>query len=370
VPVKAIIVGGGIMGLCSAWALCRAGHRVTLYEQGPIPNPLASSCDQHRVIRYPYGAMTGYARMVPLAYAAWDRLWADLGRRHYQETGTLVIARKDDAWVRASYDCLSAMAVPVETWQPAELAHRLPFLGFGSDEWGLYTPSGGLLFAERILRDLADHLKAHGAELCPSTAVREIDPARAAVRLTDGRQDSADQLIVTAGPWTARLLPSLAGRITPSRQVAVYLEPPADQLAAWRKAPTLLDQFEDATGGFYAIPPVGGTSLKVGDHGFSLRGDPDREREPTNEETEAALTGTRKRIVGFERYRVGSAKTCFYSVSAGERFIVEPVEQAWVLAGFSGHGFKFSAVIGEMLASTLAGERTPAALTAWAAGRA
>jgi glycine/D-amino acid oxidase-like deaminating enzyme len=366
--VKAIIVGGGIMGLCTAWALLRAGHRPVLYEQAAIPNPLASSCDQHRLIRYTYGAMTGYARMVGEAYAAWERLWADLGRRHYQETGTLLIARADDAWVRASLDCLTAMALPVETWQTDQLARRLPFLDFGSADWALYTPGGGVLFAERILRDLADHLTAHGAELHGSTAVREIDPARAAVRLADGRQDSADRLIVTAGPWTARLLPALAKRITPSRQVAVYLEPPAEQLAPWRAAPAVLDQLEAARGGFYALPPVGGTALKVGDHAFSLRGDPDREREPGADEIEAALAGARTRLVGFERYRVNGAKTCFYSVTEGERFIAEPIEQAWVLAGFSGHGFKFGAVIGEALAETLNGRRTPAALTAWAAG--
>ena len=366
--MKAIIVGGGIMGLCTAWALLRAGHRPVLYEQGPIPNPLASSCDQHRVIRYTYGAMTGYARMVGEAYAAWERLWADLGRRHYQETGTLLVARADDDWLHASLDCLTAMAVPVETWQPSELAHRLPFLDFGSAGWALYTPSGGVLFAERILRDLADHLNAHGAELHESTAVRAIDPARATVRLADGRQDAADRLIVTAGPWTARLLPSLAPRITPSRQVAIYLEPPAGQLAAWRAAPVVLDQFEAAQGGYYALPPVGGTSLKLGDHSFSLRGDPDREREPTSDEVEAALAVARRWLVGFERYRVAGAKTCFYSVTEGERFIAEPVEQAWVLAGFSGHGFKFGAVIGEALAETLDGRRSPVALTGWAAG--
>jgi glycine/D-amino acid oxidase-like deaminating enzyme len=50
--VRVIIVGGGIMGLCTAWALQRAGHRAALYEQGPIPNPLASSTDHHRLIRY------------------------------------------------------------------------------------------------------------------------------------------------------------------------------------------------------------------------------------------------------------------------------------------------------------------------------
>ena len=59
--MRVIVIGGGIMGLCSAWALRRAGHEPVLYEQGPIPNPLASSCDEHRLTRFTYGAMTGYA---------------------------------------------------------------------------------------------------------------------------------------------------------------------------------------------------------------------------------------------------------------------------------------------------------------------
>ena len=78
----------------------------------------------------------------------------------------------------------------------------------------------------------------------------------------------------------------------------------------------------------------------------------------------------RIRLAGFERYRVLSARTCFYSIAEDERFVVEPIERAWVLAGFSGHGFKFGAVVGEMLARTVAGDLVPAALTDWAAGRA
>jgi glycine/D-amino acid oxidase-like deaminating enzyme len=368
--LKTIIIGGGIIGLCSAWALRRFGHQVVLYEQGPIPNPLGSSCDQHRLIRYTYGGMTGYARMVALAYAVWQRLWDDLGRSHYRETGTLAIAREHDDWVRQSQQCLADMAVPFETWQPDEIAARLPFLDMGSARYALYTPSGGVLFAERILGDLADHLRARGAAVHTATPVQDVDPARATVRLEGGRGDSADLLIVAAGPWTRRLLPAMAARITPSRQVAAYLEPPAELIEAWRRAPAVLDQVEAAEGGFYAVPPVDGTGLKVGDHGFSLQGDPDREREPTGEDIRAALAAARTRLVGFERYRVQGARTCFYSVAEAERFIVEPVERAWVLAGFSGHGFKFGAVIGEMLAATVDGARTPAEVTDWAAGRA
>jgi glycine/D-amino acid oxidase-like deaminating enzyme len=368
--LRTIIVGGGIMGLCSAWALQRAGHQVVLYEQGPIPNPLGSSHDQHRLIRYAYGAMTGYARMVAQAYAAWQRLWDDLGRSHYRETGMLVIAREPDDWVRQSRACLADLAVPFEIWQADQIAKRLPFLALGAARYALYTPSGGVLFAERILRDLADHLRAKGAVLRTATPVRDLDPARAAVRLEGGREDAADALIVAAGPWVPRLLPAMAARITPSRQIAVYLEPPAEHIEAWRSAPMVVDQLEFAKGGFYAVPPVGGTALKIGDHGFSLRGQPDREREPTEEDLAAALTVARIRLTAFERYRVQGARTCFYSVTADERFIAEPIERAWVLAGFSGHGFKFGAVIGEMLATTLDGARAPAAMTAWAAGRA
>ena len=166
------------------------------------------------------------------------------------------------------------------------------------------------------------------------------------------------------------MLPAMAARITPSRQVAAYLQPPAELLEAWCRAPAVLDQVEAAKGGFYAVPPVDGTALKIGDHGFSLRGQPDLEREPTGEDLATALTVARTRLVGFERYRVQGARTCFYSVAEAERFIALPLERGWVLAGFSGHGFKFGAVIGEMLAQTVEGACTPSAFTDWAAGRA
>ena len=132
----------------------------------------------------------------------------------------------------------------------------------------------------------------------------DVDTERLAVRTADGRTDAADALVVAAGPWTPRLLPALRGRVTPSRQVALYLEPPPDLLAAWRAAPAVLDQFEAARGGF-AVPPVDGTRLKVGDHVFTLRGEPDAEREPTEADRTQTMTVARSRLVGFERYRAG-----------------------------------------------------------------
>jgi glycine/D-amino acid oxidase-like deaminating enzyme len=366
--MRVIIVGGGIMGLCTAWALCRSGHEPVLYEQGPIPNPLASSCDEHRLTRFTYGSMTGYARMVHEAHAAWNRLWADLGERHFHPTGTLVVARDQDGWVDASRRCLETMALPVEIWAPGELAARMPFLRFAGARSALFTPTGGVLFAERILRSLGQWLRQQGVPLHANTPVADVDTERATMRTAAGVTDRADAMVVAAGPWTPCLLPALRGRITPSRQVALYLEPPADLRASWRAAPAVLDQIEAARGGCYAVPPVGGTRLKMGDHAFTLRGQPDLERTPSESERDEALVSVRARLVDFERYRVVEARTCFYSVAQDERFIALPLGRAWVLAGFSGHGFKFGAALGEAIAAALSGERPAAAITAWAAG--
>jgi glycine/D-amino acid oxidase-like deaminating enzyme len=367
--MRVIVVGGGIMGLCTAWALHRAGHEPALFEQGPLPNPLASSTDQHRLIRFTYGAMSGYARMVHEAYGAWRRLFADLGRSHYRPTGTLAVAREEGGWVADSARCLQDLGVALERWSAADLERRLPFLDLAGARYALFTPSGGALFAERILRDLVGHLGARGVVLHEQAPVREVDPARALIRTEGGCEHRADLLVIAAGPWAPQLLPALAGRVTPSRQVAVYLEPPDDLLPAWQAAPMLLDQIEATAGGFYAVPPVDGTALKVGDHGFSLRGHPDRERAPTPHEVAAICALARTRLRDFERYRVSAARTCFYAVAAQERFIAERCEQAWVLAGFSGHGFKFGALIGERIAAAIGGELGADALTAWAAGQ-
>lgn len=367
--MRVIVVGAGIMGLCTAWALHRGGHEAVLYEQSErIPNPLASSTDQHRLIRYTYGAMTGYARMVRDAHAAWDRLWADLGRSHYRPTGTLVIAHELDDWVEASVGDLEEHGLPYERWTSGELASRLPFLRLSSARFALFTPTGGVLFAARILEDLADLLSRRGVALHTHSRVVEIDPVRVSIRTENGRENRADALVIAAGPWTPDLLPALAGRVTPSRQVALYLEPPTDLRAAWATAPMLLDMIEAAAGGFYAVPPVDGTALKVGDHGFSLSGHPDRGRTPSADELATVLRLAASRLPELTRYRVLEAKTCFYSITQGERFIAERVENAWILAGFSGHGFKFGALIGERVAAALAGELAASDLAAWAAG--
>jgi len=367
--MKTLVVGGGIMGLSCASALARDGHAVTLLERGALPNPLASSVDRHRLIRYPYGAQEGYTRMVGEAFDAWERLWRNLGQCYYVETGTLALSSGADEWVGSSRVALKRCSIAHRRLGAAELEVRAPMLDPVGVTEAIYLESGGFLRAAEIVAALAAHLPTLGVSVLTQTEVVALDAGAARVVLHDGRELAADRLIVAAGPWTPKLVPALAPRVTASRQLVVYLEPPAQWARAWASAPMVLEIGADA--GFYAVPPRGAHGLKVGDHRFSLRGDPDGERAASDEEAEAIARACTRRFRDRASYRRLEAKTCFYDVSESERFLVEQAgERTWVLSGFSGHGFKFGALIGERVADALVGRVDPQTLTRWAAGSA
>ena len=338
---------------------------MTLFEQSDLPNPRSSSYDAHRLIRDAYGAERGYTAMVQQAWRAWERLWEDLGQCHYVPTGTLALATKAADWTHDSRTTLEALGLPHTVLSRDETSTRFPFLNTEDVEWSLWLSSGGALLADRILESLSAHLGQRGASLHANTPVRRLDPLAGTLETEQGSWDF-DALVLAAGPWTARLWPDLASRVTPSRQVLAYAEPPPDLATAWETAPMLLDV---GSAGFYCVPPIAGTGLKIGDHTFSLQGDPDGHREAGPEEARAVFETARPRFRDFDRYRLTHPKVCFYTVEPRERFILLQRGATWIATGFSGHGFKFGPLLGEALAEALAGERDPAALEAWAAGR-
>ncbi|TCH98869.1 FAD-dependent oxidoreductase [Roseococcus sp. SYP-B2431] len=361
----ALVLGAGIMGLCTAWGLLREGYSVRVVDQAPPPNPRGSSVDHHRLIRHAYGAQAGYMRMVDSAYAAWDELWADLGEVLHVPTGVLAIDEAGGEWLRESRAALRAEGRAVTDLSAPEVTARFPYLAGDGIAGAFWCPEGGVLLAERIVAALARHVVARGAVIETARAVR-VDAAHASLVLEDGSRRSAEVLVVAAGPWIPRLLPSIGQRVTASRQVLVRLAPPPELAESFAGAPMIID----LSGGFYMVPPVAGTPLKIGDHSFSLEGDPDDpDRTPDPREAERILALARRRIPALDRFAHLGAATCFYDVEPEERFVVEKISRrAWVMSGFSGHGFKFGALLGRRLAEAIAKPELEAFLPAWAAG--
>jgi glycine/D-amino acid oxidase-like deaminating enzyme len=363
-----IVVGGGVMGLATAWGLAREGCTVELFEQGALPNPLASSFDEHRLIRHPYGDQMGYARLIDDAFAAWELVWRDIGRILYAPTGTLALTGNGADWAASSAATLAAIGRPMTELSIGELRRRFPMLDAGGVERAFWMGSGGVLFAQDIVIALAEHLARDSrVRLHPRTPVQSVDLDHGRIVTASGAVHEGDIVIVAAGAWAGRLLPEVAKRLVPSRQVVAYFDLPTDQRAAWAKAPMILELTGEV--GLYLVPPVQGRGLKVGDHGFSRSGDPDAGREAQEWEIRPLIERCHSLLHGFEHWRIDRLKVCFYTVTEDERFVVEKVGAAgWVMSPCSGHGFKFGAVMGLELARTIVSERDPVAHTRWAAG--
>ncbi|GGJ06496.1 FAD-dependent oxidoreductase [Neoroseomonas lacus] len=369
-PRTALVLGAGIMGLSAAWALTRQGFAVRIVEQDPVPNPRGASVDHHRLIRHAYGAQAGYMRMIDPAYAAWDQVWRELGEVLHIPTGVLAVSGTASGWLGDSRATLRGDGHAVTDLTAEQVASRFPIFTEAGIGAAFHMASGGVLLAERIIAGLVRACADRGVEIEQARAA-SVDPTRATLLLEDGSERAADLLVVAAGPWAPRLLPAaLAPRVVASRQIIVRLEPPAPHREGWSRAPMLLDLAED--GGFYAVPPVAGTPLKIGDHRFSRRGDAQADpREATADEAEEILAFARPRLRDMAGYRILGARACYYDVEDGERFVIEPLsERCLVMSGFSGHGFKFGPLLGLALAAAVADPALMPALPGWAAGEA
>ncbi len=369
--MRVLVIGGGVIGLSTAWALARAGHEPLLFEAGPLPNPGGASHDQHRLIRSLYGAERGYARMVGDAYAAWDRLWADLGRQHYVEAGALGISlqspeRVDDP-LAASLATLRDLELEHELLDAAQLAELCPYFQVPERAWGLLSRPGGVLLADKIVGHLAGWLRRAGVDLFPETRAIDIDPEAGAVRLADGQIALGDAIVVAAGAWTGKLVPALADRQTPQRQFVAFLAPPEAQAAAWAAAPAIV-QLPTALDS-YCCPPVQGTRLKLGAVAARRASDPDALAEGSYEEAEALLAPFREILTDGADYRVVGYKACPYAVSHdAERFLSHREGCLTAVAGCTGHMFKFGALMGEQLAAAATGDLAFETFARWAAG--
>ncbi len=349
-----IVVGAGVTGLSIAVNLALQGANVTLLEQGDIPHGRAASFDQHRIIRHMYPASDAYGRLVDQAFAAWERIWSLLGKTHLAETGVLAVSTETGDWSDQGREALERIGIAYELLTGSELRQRLPHLRFGDQATGILTARGGALFADRICTDFARWLRKNAVDLLPHHKVVGIEPARGRVIIESGEVFIGDQVIVSGGAWIGKLLPDFARDLLTYRQAVLYLTPPPLWADAWARSPVIVDF--GGTSGAYALPPVRGSDLKIAVPAHRRLGDPDTDMALCFDEAETILSYVRDSLVDVDAYRQLYLKTCFYTMAPDDRFRLHQEDRLIAYSGCSGHGFKFGALVGEMLAAAALGK--------------
>ena len=316
-----VIVGGGLLGLATAWAL-RDRRDVLVLEQHAVGHARGGSHGRTRIFRLGY-ADPVYVSMAQQAAERWRVLEAEAATRLLHPTPQLTFGPGADAVFAA----LTAAGAPVERLAVAEIEQRFPaFAGRGD---AVLEPASAVIEADRTLATLREHC---GAELREHVCVRHVDAHHVE---TDNEIVEARTVVVCAGPWTRSLVPGIPTITTLEH---------AGYVRAGAGLPIFIDFTEPAV---YGLPTPGSDLYKVAVHHGGPAVDPDREFVADPRAVAALQHAIEQWLPGAELVEVD---VCPYDNTADEHFIVERVDGIVVGAGTSGHAFKFGPLLGERLA--------------------
>jgi monomeric sarcosine oxidase len=351
-----IIAGGGVMGLYTAYTLLRRGvRRVAVLERYTVGHDRAASVDTTRAVRYEYAGDEMYSRMVARAIPMWRELEALAGTDLYVDCGVACWGRAGDTHARQSFRTLSAMGIPIRQIGPSELVSMFPQFAVADIYYATYNPEGGFLRADECIQVLAKAVRDLGGEIVEGCEVTGLDESQGSVVVIDeaGHRHKARKVLIAPGAWGARLLPKLglAIRLTANRQQVIYMAGLGHEYEPGR-FPVFLNLDHD----FYGFPLDRQGMFKASIHSPGPVIDPDRVQTPDPGFDQAVLRLMRTYIPAAAQGKLSHSRMCMYEMTPDADFVIDRLpghERVVVAAGFSGHGFKFGPIIGEMLADML-----------------
>ena len=345
-----IVVGVGAMGSAACFHLARRGKRVLGLERFDIPHAMGSSHGVNRIIRLAYAEGLFYVPLLKRAYELWHELQTRAGRQLLFTTGYVDIGHE---LVDVSLESCLLYDLQHQLIDGRELARRYPAFRVPPDAPALLQPDGGFLLAEGCVVEHVLQAQAHGADIRAREAIVGWDVNTSGVRVeTERGSYTAARLVICAGAWAARLAKLGSDIAVAERNALAWFQPLEPELFTRERFPCFGLAVPD--GIFYGFPQHSIPGFKVGRlHHRDERVDPDNfDREP-NAADENLLRSFVERYFPQGAGPTMALKTCLFENSPDEHFVVDihPEHENVVLAaGFSGHGFKFASVIGEILA--------------------
>ncbi len=364
---QTIVIGLGAMGSAATYQLAKRGHQVLGIDQFSPPHVYGSSHGDTRITRQAIGEGSEYVPLVLRSYDLWEEIERETGKKVLSITGGLIMTGVEGSMRHGSYffnqtvACAETYGISYHLLDAKEIKKRFPQFKLKGNEKGYFEEKAGYLRPEICIEAQLELAQRYGAELAFDEKVLafSVNNQDKVVVKTNKGEYVAEKAIVSAGPWVTQLLGETYGRyFTIYRQVLYWfdLEAPISQFEA-PNFPIWIWEFgtavEDLMYGFPAINGLQG-GVKIAFEQYKTTTHPDSvSREVSSQEIEEMYERyVQPHLAGVNETCVKSV-SCLYTVTPDHRFVIDihpEIPQVIVASPCSGHGFKHSAAIGEVLA--------------------
>ncbi|MBB6448251.1 monomeric sarcosine oxidase [Geomicrobium halophilum] len=349
-----IVVGAGSMGMAAGYYLTRQGAKTLLIDAFDPPHTNGSHHGDTRIIRHAYGEGREYVPLALRAQTLWNELQQEVDETIFKKTGVLGFGPEGSAFIDEAIASSKQYSLPLELLDAGEVNKRWPGIKLPEGYKGCFEPESGVLYSENCIRAYRQLATKNNATILTNTPAKDIEIYEDSVSITT-EQDTytAKKLIISAGAWNEKVLSNLGLDIPlqPTRQTTTWF----DSDPSLYESDVFPAFFVDMPSGvYYGFPSFDGCGLKIGRHDIGQKTEPAYVNREYGIYPEDENYG-REFLERYMPEAAGKLKrgiACIYTRTPDEHFIVDLYPQhshVTIAAGFSGHGFKFASVIGEIL---------------------
>lgn len=355
-----IVIGVGSMGASACYHLASRGQKVLGIEQFSIWHTNGAHSGQTRIIRKAYFEHPDYIPLLIRAYENWAALEVMTGEQVYYPCGLLYAAPAGDALIEEVKKSAALYTIPLQKLTTKELRNRYPQFQLPDNYEILFEPEAGFLDVGLAITRYALLAQSSGAEIHTEEKVIEWKRSGDTTEVvTDKGTYYCKKLVITAGPWSAQLIPGIKDKLRISRQVLSWMQPAEPEKFTKDVFPCWMIVKQGTEGSYYGFPAMkegefgGPAGMKMALHYPGSTTSPETiDRTVHPEDLEHLVAFTNEYIPGANE-KVNDTATCMYSNSPDEHFVIDHLpgtgKQVTVAWGFSGHGFKFVSVVGELV---------------------
>ena len=346
-----LVIGLGAHGSSALYHLSKTGKKVAGIDRYTPPHVYGSSHGQSRIIRQAYHESPFYVPLVQAAYPLWEEIERETGKTLLLKTGGLLLGSPDGTLINGARSSAEMHGVAYEYLNDSDMRRRFPAFRPEAGTVGVWEKDAGILFPEECIRAWLAGAAANKASLYCNEMVLGIVPRSDAVEVrTDKGIHVAAKVIVSAGAWMGTLLPELQLPLTIERQVVCWFR---DKKSRNRFLPSAMPVYiwEYGPGEFFYGFPDLGEGIKIGFHHAGRQIRAEELRQDADPAEIRAIEDIAARYLDIEPVFRDSS-VCMYTNTPDEHFIIDTYpgcEKILIASPCSGHGFKFSSLIGKIL---------------------